>query len=49
MIPSAIAEILPNLLDRGKLVLVISHDDRYFYVADRIIKLNYGQIEYEKQ
>ena len=42
-------KILPNLRDRGKLVLVISHDDRYFCVADRIIKLNYGQIEYEKQ
>jgi putative ATP-binding cassette transporter len=41
-------QILPKLRDKGKLVLVISHDDRYFYVADRIIKLNYGQIEYEK-
>jgi putative ATP-binding cassette transporter len=41
-------QILPKLRDKGKLVLVISHDDRYFYVADRIIKLNYGQIEYEQ-
>jgi putative ATP-binding cassette transporter len=29
---------------RGKTVLVISHDDRYFGVADRIIKLDYGKI-----
>ena len=42
-------EILPNLRDRGKTVLVISHDDRYFYVADRIIKLDYGKVEYDKQ
>jgi ABC-type siderophore export system fused ATPase/permease subunit len=24
---------------------VISHDDRYYYLGDRIIKLDYGQIE----
>jgi ABC-type siderophore export system fused ATPase/permease subunit len=24
---------------------VISHDDRYYHVADRVIKLNYGLIE----
>jgi putative ATP-binding cassette transporter len=29
---------------RGKTVLVISHDDRYFYLADRCIKLEEGQI-----
>jgi putative pyoverdin transport system ATP-binding/permease protein len=38
-------EILPKLRDRGKLVLAISHDDRYFHLADRVIKLDYGQIE----
>ncbi|HEX8129277.1 MAG TPA: cyclic peptide export ABC transporter [Pyrinomonadaceae bacterium] len=37
--------LLPDLKARGKTVLVISHDDRYYHVADRIIKLNYGQIE----
>lgn len=42
-------ELLPNLRERGKTVLVISHDDRYFYVADRIIKLDYGKVEYDKQ
>ena len=42
-------ELLPKLRDRGKTVLVISHDDRYFYVADRIIKLDYGKVEYDKQ
>lgn len=37
--------LLPELKARGKTVLVISHDDRYYHVADRIVKLNYGQVE----
>lgn len=37
-------EILPTLKRRGKLVLVISHDDKYFHLADRIIKLDFGQV-----
>ncbi len=41
-------QILSNLKQRGKTVLVISHDDNYFPVADRIIKLDYGKIEYDK-
>jgi putative ATP-binding cassette transporter len=42
-------QLLPELRSRGKTVLVISHDDRYFHLADRIIKLDYGQIEYDKK
>lgn len=41
-------KILPKLKDQGKAVLVISHDDRYFYIADRLLKLDYGKVEYEK-
>lgn len=41
-------KLLPELRSRGKTVLVISHDDRYFHLADRIIKLDYGKIEYDK-
>jgi putative ATP-binding cassette transporter len=37
-------ELLPDLKARGKTVLVISHDDRYFDVADRVIKLDYGKL-----
>jgi len=37
-------ELLPALKARGKTVLVISHDDRYFYLADRCIKLEEGRI-----
>lgn len=40
-------ELLPELRARGKTVIVISHDDRYYHVADRIVKLNYGEIEYD--
>lgn len=36
-------KLLPDLKARGKTVIVISHDDRYFHVADRIIKLDYGK------
>ena len=39
--------LLPELKLRGKTVLVISHDDRYFHVADRVLKLNYGKMESE--
>jgi putative ATP-binding cassette transporter len=38
-------QLLPDLKRRGKTVLVISHDDKYYYVADRIIKLDRGKIE----
>ena len=41
-------EILVNLKKRNKTVLVISHDDHYFHLADRIIKLDYGKVEYDK-
>ncbi|MGI2905796.1 cyclic peptide export ABC transporter [Tolypothrix sp. VBCCA 56010] len=41
-------QLLQKLRDKGKTVLVISHDDRYFHLADRIIKLDYGQVEYDK-
>jgi ABC-type siderophore export system fused ATPase/permease subunit len=37
--------LLPELKARGKTVLVISHDDKYFDVADRIIKLDYGKLD----
>jgi putative pyoverdin transport system ATP-binding/permease protein len=42
-------QLLPELKRRGKTVFVISHDDRYFDVADRAIKLDYGKVEYDRQ
>ncbi len=41
-------QFLCELKDRGKTVLIISHDDHYFHLADRIVKLNYGKVEYDK-
>lgn len=41
-------EMLPELKRAGKTALVISHDDRYFNVADRIIRLDYGRKEYDE-
>ncbi|MFG6097781.1 cyclic peptide export ABC transporter [Leptothoe sp. ISB3NOV94-8A] len=38
-------QLLADLKQRGKTLLVISHDDHYFHLADRIIKLDYGRIE----
>ncbi|MBD2083243.1 cyclic peptide export ABC transporter [Leptolyngbya sp. FACHB-17] len=40
-------EFLPKLKHRGKTVWVISHDDHYFGYCDRLIKLDYGQVEYD--
>jgi len=37
-------DILPALKSRGKAVIVISHDDRYYSVADRVIKLESGHM-----
>ena len=37
-------ELLPELRARGKTVLAITHDDRYFHLADRILKLEVGQL-----
>jgi putative pyoverdin transport system ATP-binding/permease protein len=37
--------LLPELKARGKAVLVITHDDHYYEVADRVIKMNNGRIE----
>jgi putative ATP-binding cassette transporter len=38
------SEFLPDLKARGKAVVVITHDDRYFHLGDRVIKLDYGRI-----
>jgi putative ATP-binding cassette transporter len=38
-------EFLPALKARGKTVIVISHDDRYYPVADRVLKLVNGKVE----
>ena len=39
--------LLPELKARGKTVVVISHDDHYYDVGDRLIRLDYGKVEYD--
>jgi len=36
---------LQKLTTTGKTVIAVSHDERYFNVADKIIRLEYGRIE----
>ncbi|HEX3249332.1 MAG TPA: cyclic peptide export ABC transporter [Pyrinomonadaceae bacterium] len=38
-------KLLSELKARGKTLIVISHDDRYFHIADRIVKLDSGRVE----
>jgi putative ATP-binding cassette transporter len=37
-------QLLPMLRTRGKAVFVITHDDRYFHLADRCLKLESGRL-----
>ncbi|CAH1206492.1 Putative D-alanyl-D-alanine carboxypeptidase [Paenibacillus plantiphilus] len=36
--------LLPELKEKGKCVIIISHDDAYFHVADRLMKMDGGQM-----
>ena len=40
-------EILPELKAEGRTLFVISHDDRYYDIADRVITMREGSIIYE--
>jgi putative pyoverdin transport system ATP-binding/permease protein len=40
-------EILPELKAQGRTVFLISHDDAYYSLADRLFKMNEGQIEWD--
>jgi putative ATP-binding cassette transporter len=37
-------ELLPDLKRQGKTLIVISHDDRFFGIADRILRMKDGQL-----
>lgn len=41
-------QLLPELKKRGKTIIAITHDDRYYHVGDRVIKLADGNIVYDK-
>ncbi len=35
---------LPELKARGKTIIAATHDDRYFHLADQVVKMEYGKI-----
>ncbi len=37
-------ELLQNLKVQGKTIIAVTHDDHYFHTADRILKMEYGQL-----
>lgn len=40
--------IIPDLRTRGKLVVAVTHDERYWHVADRVLKLDLGSIVWDR-
>jgi putative ATP-binding cassette transporter len=36
--------LLPELQRRGKTIIAVTHDDKYFHLADRIMKMEYGKM-----
>jgi putative pyoverdin transport system ATP-binding/permease protein len=36
-------ELLRDLKKKGKTIIAVCHDDRYFHVADRVLKMEYGK------
>jgi putative pyoverdin transport system ATP-binding/permease protein len=40
-------ELLPDLKARGKAVIAITHDEAFFFVADRVVTLEEGHLRYE--
>ncbi len=38
-------ELLPDLKARGKIIICVTHDERWFHIADRVYKMNEGRIE----
>lgn len=36
-------EIVPRLKGAGKTVIAVTHDDRFFHVADRVMRMDYGE------
>ncbi len=38
-------ELIPEFKARGITTIAVTHDDHYFHLADRILKMEYGEIE----
>ncbi|WP_085690371.1 MULTISPECIES: cyclic peptide export ABC transporter [unclassified Pseudomonas] len=42
-------ELLPELKSLGKTIIVISHDDRYFDIADQLVRMEGGRVVTQKK
>lgn len=42
-------ELLPELRAQGRGVLVISHDDRFYSLADRVVRLSRGRVDSQQE
>lgn len=40
--------ILPELKRQGKTLIVVTHDDRFWHLADRVVKLDLGAVEWAR-
>lgn len=38
-------DLLPTFKNHGKTMLLVTHDDRYFYLADRMVKMDVGILQ----
>jgi putative ATP-binding cassette transporter len=41
--------LLDELKAKGKTIFVISHDDQYYHIADRLLKMDYGKLREIKE
>ena len=37
-------QLIPALAARGKTIVAVTHDERYFHVAHRVVKMEFGRI-----
>ena len=37
--------LLPELKASGRTIIAATHDDRYFHLADRVMRMEFGQLE----
>nr|WP_246152127.1 cyclic peptide export ABC transporter [Roseospira navarrensis] len=41
-------KVLPDLKARGKTVIAVTHDDRFWQTADRVVKMDLGRVIWER-
>lgn len=42
-------DLLKELKAKGKTIIAVTHDDRYFHLADRVLKMEYGKVLFVKK